>query len=124
MPPQSQSQKSAIAKTLAELWVMGEKFLIRPLQNEAIDMLNYCEKNIPTDAAHYIYEKTAKGCLLRAFIVGDSAVSSDLAKMRKNGDEYPVEMVADIALYLQPFMFNDISRGIMTSFQISDYYVG
>jgi hypothetical protein len=91
--------------TLAQLWVLADRFLVRPLQNVVNDRIHarmYAIRPsmVITGTLDYIYQKTAKGSLLRRLVLEDLTWEMEPDTMAQCLKLIPQEMVHELVVYL------------------------
>lgn len=86
---------------LVDLWILADRFMVRPLQNLVIDQLSRvateCGLDL-SDSFQSIYDRTLEGSQLRRFIANRT---SWLLIDEGDTDHYPREMLVDMVLNLQ-----------------------
>lgn len=85
---------------LAQLWVLAGKLLIPQLQSQILhqihqDTLKY--QRVPTKTLEYVYKETSEDSPLRKFMVPSCACYLKPMDYRNSRDEFPREMLLDIA---------------------------
>ncbi|PQE03982.1 hypothetical protein CJF31_00003074 [Rutstroemia sp. NJR-2017a BVV2] len=110
---------------LAELWILGDRFLIRPLQNYVMAQMHSiqttCGKMAPA-VSRVIYDNTAEGSPLRRFAVDQICWLRRPVDM-KMLDVVPVQMLKNITLSLAEEAPADLRRKRAKAMTASDYYV-
>jgi hypothetical protein len=110
---------------LTELWTLGERFLIRPLQNyvmaEMYSVQASCGK-MSSQTGKHIYENTPDGSPLRRFAVDQICWLADPVEMAVL-DAIPSQMVKDIALLLAKQVPAHVRHEKAVAMTASDYYV-
>jgi hypothetical protein len=110
---------------LAEIWILGDRYLIRPLQNYVMAQMHSiqttCGKMDPT-VGRVIYDNTAVGSPLRRFAVDQICWLRGPVEM-KVLDVIPTRMLKDITLVLAEEAPADLRRKRAKAMTASDYYV-
>ncbi|KAK0100224.1 hypothetical protein ONS95_008189 [Cadophora gregata] len=86
--------------SLAELWVLAEKFAMPVLQNKIIDSMQQIVligDSIPSRTFQYIYANTAAGSALRKYAVKTCVRYRNEGQYSENADLHPPQMMVDIA---------------------------
>jgi hypothetical protein len=111
---------------LANLWVLADKLLIRPLQNAAMNELGaLCarHKMLPTPALNYVFNNTQEGSPLRRFFVYKCAQALKPSCYTRFPEHFPKEMLLELAVYLTKAMDDLPRKPKSPKFRISDYEV-
>lgn len=111
---------------LANLWVLADKLLMRSLQNSAMGKLEtLCARHhwIPVVILNYVYDNTQKKSQLRRFLLYKCALKLDAENYTRFPEEFPKEMLLELAVYLIEAMDDLPDRSKFPKFKISDYEV-
>ncbi|KAG4433069.1 hypothetical protein IFR05_011463 [Cadophora sp. M221] len=103
LDPEILSQEWTLDKTLIDLWVLADKFLIPRLQNLVIETMQRKVESshlVPAYTFKYLYENTAEHSLLRRYIIGLCVVSAYPSVYAEHMNIFPHDMLVDIAVKL------------------------
>jgi len=84
--------------TLAELWILGDRFLMPKLQNQAIKAiweLSDITATVPTNIFHYVYENTVFGSQLRHLMISFCVLDLTVQEIGDEVDDFPKELLLD-----------------------------
>jgi hypothetical protein len=95
------------------LWILAEKYTLLHFQNTIIDSIvaiSNKSKCVRTSSFHYIYHNTTRGSILRKFVVAQ-CMDLNIKEMDGMEDEFPREMLFEMAVFVQKTMRPNLYRG-------------
>ena len=93
--------------TFAELWILGERFLMPKLQNQATNAiweLSDHTRVVPTNIFHYVYKKTTHLSKLRWLVITFCILDLTREEIWDRQDDFPKDLLRDTLVESVPMM--------------------
>jgi len=108
---------------LIKLWVLADRFLIRQLQNEAIDKLNSVYRGLGSESLSLTYGMTTDGSPLRKYAVARLASLPACALEGWTSEAFPKQMLFDMVLLYSKHAPDATRIRLGNPITTSDYHV-